>query len=167
MKERMVSERAAVANLVTAETSGFFTRHHRLLADGQHVGELVVHWLAARALFTDAEGRQLTMRRTSWWRREHELRDGNRLLATAVTRALRRNIEIMFDGEGFELRATNFWGSSWQLLDATGEPVLTLKRQQLGLRAQIAVQAPAHSDLLAFAYYLLVTRWRDARRRHH
>ncbi len=158
-----MDEDAVVTGLVTVETSGLFTRHHRLLAGGHVLGELVLGMVPS-VTYTDAEGRQLRLGRPSFWRGEYKMWEGDIERASALLRPFRRQIEVTCDGQPLLLQPTGLTSRAWELADAAGEPLLTVRRSGWG-RAEIAVHAPVGSDLLAFAYYLVVVRWRAAHRR--
>jgi hypothetical protein len=160
-----VGESRAVSRRVTVESSGFLTRRHRLSVADQEIGELVFHWLTLQATFTDVQGRRLLMRRTSFWRREYEMQGGEHVQAAATGRPFHRRIQVDFGFGRYELQPANLWGTVWQLTRAEGNPVLTLVRRGWHLQADVVPHTPVPGDLLVFTYYLLITRWREARRR--
>jgi hypothetical protein len=62
----------------------------------------------------------------------------------------------------FWLQRVGWASRAWEVVDKYS-PVLTIRR--VGWRrAEITVHAPIDGDLLAFCYYLVVTRWRARHR---
>jgi hypothetical protein len=151
------------ADEIEATVSGLFTTRHRLRAATGSLGEFTLPALRSDGIFRTREGRELEVRRTSWWRGEYELREGEAVLGTARARgAFRREIVVEFDGREYTLRAAGFWARRWQLLDEGGTCVLEIEPQGVFRRgAYLTIHGPVNADLLVFAYYLVHMRWQE------
>jgi hypothetical protein len=152
------------ANEIEVTVSGFFTTYHRLETAAGTLGEFTFPALRMRAFFRAADGRELLARRVSVWRGRHELQEGDLVLATAEPAGfLRRAMTVRFGGREYALRP-DFGGRRWRLADAAGATLLEIRPRGAFRRgAYLTVQGEVDADLLAFAYYLVVRRWKKQR----
>lgn len=157
-----MDENSITSDQIRVEISGLLTRRHRLVGGGLVVGELTFG-PGLVVPYTDAEGRQGRMERASLWRGEHRLRKGDRVVASALVRPLRRRTEVRFGERTFTLYPRDFWLRDWELENEEGKTVLAAQRVGWG-QTEIAILDPVDSDLVAFAYYLALVRRRAARR---
>lgn len=161
-----MSQESVQTEWVTVETSGLVTRRHRLQARGRILGELIIG-LGSSARYIDSAGRLAHMGRTSLRPRAYRMWAEGRELGQAEQSPFQGDIEVGWEGQAYHLRPAGPWAlrpwRSWELTDRSGQPILTVRAGGWG-RAQIGVQAPLDADLLGFVYYLVVMRWRAARR---
>jgi len=143
--------------------SGCLTTHHDMRAATGSLGTLTLPAFAVGGIFRAADGRELVVRRTSWWRGEHELRMGGVVLGTARPRGFwRQTMSVGFGGLMYELEPVGFWSSGWRLTDGAGTALLEIRpRGVLRRGAYLTVLAPVHADLLLFAYYLVNVCWQE------
>lgn len=153
-----MADRIVTVGRVRVETRGLVTRRHRLMHGEILLGEL---HLGLSTIYTAADGRQICMVRPSPWRREVRLMEGARVRASAQWRTLEPWIEIRSGETRYWLQQANRTAQTWELVE--NEPLLTIRRLEWH-RAEILVHAPIDGDLLAFSYYLVVTRWRARHR---
>jgi hypothetical protein len=116
-----------------------------------------------RGVFHGADGRELVVRRTNWWRGWHEMREGGIVLGTAHLQGFwRRVMGIGFRGATYELRPVDFWSRGWHLWDETGTIVIEIRPRGVFRRgADLTVMKPVNVDLLVFVYYLVNVRWQE------
>ena len=148
---------------IEALVSGAFTTHHQLWTETGTLGELTLPAFRATGVFRAADGREWAVRRTSWWRGQHEMRERGVLLGTAWPRGFfRREIALRFGAGEYLLRSTSFWGRSWCLADAVDGTLLEIRPRGVFRRgAYLSVLVPVDVPLLVFAYYLVHTRWQE------
>jgi hypothetical protein len=148
---------------VEVTISGFFTTHHRVQTSAGILGELTLSAFSTGGVFTTADGRELVVRRTNWWRGWHEIREDGVVLGTAHSQGFwRRTMNVGFRGATYELVPTSCWSRGWCLLDETGATVIEAHPRGAFRRgAYLTVVEPVHIDLLAFAYYLVNVRWQE------
>lgn len=158
-----MKEKALETDRIAVGVSGAFTTHHRLETAEGVLGTITFPALRARATFQAADGGELEVQRTSWWRGEYELREHNRALATSHPRGFfRREIIIEFADEVYLLRQADFWSRRWHLTDGTGLSLLEIEARGVFRRgAYITVLGPLDADLLVFAYCLVQARWQE------
>jgi hypothetical protein len=137
--------------------SGISTTHHRLQTAAGALGEFTFPALRTSGIFRAADGRELAVRRTNWWRGRHELREGEIVLGTARLRsAFRREIVIRFGGWEYALKPSGLQTRHWHLTDETGATLLEIRPRGVFRRgAYLTIQHSMDADLLIFAYYLV------------
>jgi hypothetical protein len=151
------------AGVIEVDIWGFFTTHHRMLTETEVLGELTLSAFSSGGVFQAADGRELVVEKTSWWRGWHELRENGVVVGSARPLGFwERTMSVGFRGKMYELVPAGFWSSSWNLLDESGAVVVKVRRwgffrQKVGL----TIQGPVHSDLLVFVYYLANVRWQE------
>ena len=150
-------------NEIEVAVSGFFTTHHRLQTAAGALGEFTFPAFRMHARFRAADGRELLARHVSLWRDRHELWDGNTRLATArPPHFWSRAFIIQFGGREYTLRPVGFWEHCWRLADEAGMMLLEMRPRGAFRRgAFLTVHGEIDADLLAFAYYLVHTRWEE------
>jgi hypothetical protein len=143
--------------------SGFFTTHHFVQTATETMGELILPAFSIRGVFHAANGRELVVQRTNWWRGWHEMREGGIVLGTAQSHGFwRRTMGIGFRGATYELRPADFWSRGWRLFDETGAIVMEIRPRGCFRRgAYLTVAKPVNVDLLTFVYYLVNVRWQE------
>ena len=143
--------------------SGLFTTRHRLETAAGVRGVFTFPALRSLGLFHTPEGREWIARRTSWWRGEYELREGETVLATARPRGfLRREVEVTFGDRSYTLQPVRFWGRAWRLCDEAGAPLLEVHPKGVFRReVRLEVMSPVDLPLVVFTYYLAYTRWQE------
>ncbi len=154
---------AWVLDEITVSVSGVFTTYHRLETPSGVLGELTLPAFRSEGRFCTADGRELVMRRTSWWRGWHELREGGVGVGTARPRGFwRRKMDVEFRGRMYELAPVGFWARDWRLADEAGVAILEVRPRGAFRRgARIKILGPIDTDLLAFTYYLVNARWQE------
>ena len=144
--------------------SGISTTHHRLQTAAGTLGEFTFPALRTSGIFRAADGRELTVRCTNWWRGRHELRAGEIVLGTArpvlgtarLRSAFRREIVIQFGGWEYALKPIGSKTRHWHLTDETGATLLEIRPRGVFRRgAYLTIQHSMDADLLIFAYYLV------------
>ena len=148
---------------VEVDVSGFFTSHHFLQTVVGILGELTLHTFSRNGVFVDADGRELVVQKTNWWRGWHELRENGLVLGTAHPRGFwRRAMEVGFQGAMYELTPASFWSRGYHLLDETGAMLVEVQPRGVFRRgAYLTIMRPVNVDLLVFAYYLVNMHWQE------
>jgi len=158
-----MSQEAWLADLVEVTVSGFFTTHHVMQAAGGILAEMTMTGLGNRAAVRTAEGRELAIERTNWWRGVYELRKDKLVVGEARPLGiLRRKNAIRFGGRDFGLRAGDFWNRSWTLSDDAGQMLVKIRPRGTFRRgAVLQILRPVDVDLLALTYHQVNVRWRE------
>jgi hypothetical protein len=148
---------------VEVDVWGFFTTHHSMQTVTGILGEFTFPAFSTSGVFYSADGRELVMQRTSWWRGWHELRENGVVLGTARPRGFwRRTMSIGFRGLMYELEPAGFWSRGWYLTDGAGTILVEIQPRGLFRRgAYLTIMGPVHANLLVFAYYLVNVRWQE------
>jgi hypothetical protein len=156
-----------LADRIDVTVSGVFTTHHLFQTATGVLGELTMPALRKRAVFRTAEGQELVIEQTSWWRGTYELRDDGTVLGTARPLGLfRRENVVRFANRDYRLRAAGLWGRIWHLVDdgiaAQGEILVAFHPRGAFRRGAILrIMGPVDLNLLVFAYHLVNTRWQE------
>ena len=152
-----------LADRVEVAVAGGFTTHHVLHTDAGALGELTVPALRKRAAFHAADGRELLIEQTSWWRGTYELREAGAVLGTARPLGIFRRENIVRFGErDYRLGAAGFWGRIWYLADDAGQMLVEVHPRGVFRRGAIMrILSPVDVDLLVFTYHLVNTRWQE------
>ena len=158
-----IAQASWVADEIEVVVSGFFTTHHLLQTAAGILGELTLPAFNRTGVFRSADGRELVVERTSWWRGWHELRENAVVLGTACPRGFwRRTIEVGFRGAMYELVPASFWSRGWRLLDEMGTTLVEVQPRGVFRRgAYLMIMEPVSVDLLVFTYYLVNVRWQE------
>jgi hypothetical protein len=151
-----------LANEIEVAVSGFFTTHHRLETAAGSLGEFTFSAFRMHAVFCAADGREMVARQVAWWRSQHELLEGDAVLATARPPSFwSRALSVGFGGQEYALKS-DFWGRRWRLTDEAGTALLEIRPRGVFRRgAYLTVQDAVDADLLAFTYYLVHVRWEE------
>jgi len=148
---------------VEAIVSGFLTTRHSLQTATGIMGELTLLPLRSNDVFRFASGRELVVKRKSWWRGWHELWENGGISGSARPRGFfRRETIIQFGGEEFTLKPAGFWNRNWCLADSAGTMLLEIRPRDMFCRgAWLTILGTVDAALLVFAYYLVYTRWNN------
>jgi hypothetical protein len=158
-----MSWKEGVRGEVEVDAWGLFTTHHQMNLREGLLGELTLPALSNGGVFQYADGREIEMEKTSWWRGWHELRENGIVVGSARPLGFwGQRISIGYRGRMYELVAAGFWGDRWHLMDESGTVFVEIWRQGL-FRQKVAMMAhlEVQSDLLVFAYYLTHARWQE------
>ena len=153
----------AVRGEMEVDTWGCFTTHHQMKTRTQILGELTLPAFDRGGTFLFADGRELVVGKTSWWKGWHELRENGIVVGSARPLGFwAQRIGVGFRGRMYELVSAGFWSDGWDLLDESGMKILEIRRRGFFRRM---VDLLAHEeilpDLLVFAYYLAHVRWQE------
>ncbi|GEM_PF-1382106 len=148
---------------VLVETEGLWLRRHRLVQAGHVLGELAFAF-GPQASFSAAAGQRASMRRVSLWRADYRLWIDGVEMGQAGRAAGQRDMTVRFAGRSYLLQPRRRALGEWMLLDAAGATVARLQPGGLARAPVITPEAPLDVHLLAFVYFLVVLRWRAARR---
>lgn len=150
-----------VADQIEVVVSGFLTTRHDMGTPAGPLGELTLPAFRMGGLFRGADGGEIEVRQPSWWKSEHELRQGEALLAVAWPRGFfQQQIEVRFGDQVYMLDRASFWNRSWRLVDAQGRALLEIEPRGIFRRgAYLKVLGEVELPLLVFAYYLIHKRW--------
>jgi hypothetical protein len=158
-----VAQEAWATDEIEVEVWGLFTTHHRMQTAAGVLGEFTFPAFSMAGAFRSADGRELVVQRTSWWRGWHELREGEIVLGTARPRSFwRRTMSVGLRGLMYELAPAGFWSRGWHLIDGAGTMLLEIQPRGFFRRgAYLTIRGPVDADLLVFAYYLVNVRWQE------
>ncbi len=141
--------------------SGFFSLRYEFRSPIGTLGVLKLSVFRTEVQFQDADGQEWRMRRSHWWRWEHELRTRDAVVARAQRRGFwRTTLNLEFGGQPYLLEPADRWGRKWRLLGPAGTAMLEIRRRGVlkpGL--VLDVLEPIAGELLAFVVYLIVTIW--------
>jgi hypothetical protein len=148
---------------IEVEMWGCFTTHHLLQTETGILGEMTLPAFSSGGVFDAADGRNLVVEKTSWWRGWHELRENDIVVGSArPTGFWGRTMSVGFRGLMYELVPAGFWSDGWDLLDGAGAVLVEVRRWGFFRRKVVlTVHGPVHSDLLVFVYYLAHIRWQE------
>jgi hypothetical protein len=159
----MMCQGTWLADLVEVTVSGFFTTHHVMQTAEGVLAEMTMNGLGKRAVVRTAEGRELAIERTNWWRGAYELRKDDLPVGEAHPLGiLRRNNAIHFGGRCFRLQAGDCWSRSWTLSDDAGQMLVKIRPRGAFRRGAILrILRLVDIDLLALTYHQVNVRWRE------
>lgn len=148
---------------IEVEMWGCFTTHHRMQTETEVLGELTLPAFRSGGVFEAADGRELVVEKTSWWRGWHELRENEIVVGSARPLGFwGRTMSVGFRGLMYELVPVGFWSDGWNLLDESGAVVVEVRRWGFFRRkVGLTIRGPVHPDLLVFVYYLVNVRWQE------
>jgi hypothetical protein len=158
-----MSWNAGVRGEIEVDTWGWFTTHHQMNLRGGVLGELTLPALGGGGVFRFADGRELEMEKTSWWKGWHELREAGIVIGSARPLGFwGQRMSVGYRGKMYELATAGFWADRWHLLDESGVALVEIWREGF-FRQKVAVVAhlEVQPDLLVFAYYLAHVRWQE------
>jgi len=159
----MVMQEEWTTDEIEVVVSGLFTTRHSLQTATEVLGELTLPAFSKSGIFRVADGREMVLERTSWWRGWHELRENGIVLGTARPQGFwRRAMSVGFRGAMYELSPSGFWPRGWHLVDNAGIPLLEIQPRGAFRRgAYLTILGPVNADLLVFIYYLVNVRWQE------
>jgi hypothetical protein len=158
-----MAQEAWLADEIEVIVSGAFTTHHRLETTAGLLGTFTLPAFSSTGLFHFANGRELTLRRVSWWRGQHELHEGETLLGSSYPQGFfRREIVVLFGEREYRLTPVSFWNRTWHLTDEVGTVLLEIQPRGVFRRgAYLTIFGAVDAALLVFAYYLIHNRWQE------
>lgn len=148
---------------IVVETEGLWLRRHRLVQGGRVLGEMAFAF-GPRAAFSDAAGGRASMWRVSPWRADYRLSTDGVEIGAASHALGERGFTMRFAGESYSLQPRQRTLGEWVLTDEAGVPLARLQPGSLRRAPVILVESPLDVRLLAFVYFLVLLRWRAARR---
>jgi hypothetical protein len=160
---KSTTQESWVADAIKVTVSGVFNTHHYLEMEKEALGELTCFVFRSSGVFRDANGRELTARRTNWWRRWYELQEGETVLGSARPRGVsRRETIVQFTGQEYVLEPAGFWNRRWYLTNDERTILLEIGPRGIFRRgAYLTILDTVDVALLVFAYYLVHMRWQE------
>ena len=148
---------------IEVSVTGFFTTHHDFGTPAGRWGRLTLPAFRDEGTLRRENGRELVMRKVHWLGSAHEMLDGDFVRGTADrSEFLSQDLNIEFDGQQFRLAPEGILNDGWYLADAAGTELLQIRpRGILREGAYLTITGPVDEDLVAFAYYLVHTRWQE------
>ena len=148
---------------IEVDVSGFFTTHHCLQSRSGTLGEFTFPAFSQHATYHTFDGRELLMQKTHWLGSAHELVEGEIVRGRADRPGLfRRDMTVWFEGQEYSLEPGRLLSRDWYLVDAGGIRLVQIQpRGVLKQGAYVTITATIDADLVAFAYYLVYTRWQE------
>lgn len=152
-----------LADVIEVTVSGGLKTEHVFHAADSALGVLNLNGMISKGVFQGADGVELRMEKTSFWKSEYQLLEGGRIVGRAASpKAFKREFEIEYEGQPMRLKPARAKFRSWSFLDAAGNPVLEIRPRGAFKRgAKIQLFAPCALGLLAFAYTLVARRWQE------
>ncbi len=142
--------------------SGFLSVQYAFQSPAGVLGVLDVPAFRQDNTFRDADGLEWRMRRRGIWRVRYEMTSGAEAVAVARPRGFWQSaLEVAFRDRAYLLEPVSRWSDKWRL-SAEGVPLLELRRRG-AIRQGLIVEVlgPVEVELIAFAVYLILTRWRE------
>jgi hypothetical protein len=160
---KSVTQESWVADAIQVTVSGVFNTRHTLEVEAGSLGELTYFPFRSSGVFQAADGRELAMRKTNWWRRWYELREGETVLGNARPRGFfRREIMVQFKDQKYMLKPASFWNRCWYLTNNEGAMLLEVCPRGFFRRgAYLTILDTVDVALLVFTYYLVHMRWQE------
>ena len=151
------------ADQIEVSVDGVFTTHHYMQSASGSLGELTMKTGGATGTFVSTDGRELEIKRTSFWRGWFEMRDSGVVIGTASSQGFfRRTTTIDYRGVEHLLEPANAWARKWRLVDPMGSVLVEIEPRGAFKRgAFIRVLGEIELDLLAFCYYMVSMRWQE------
>jgi hypothetical protein len=151
------------ADLIEISVSGVVKTEHVFHAADGVLGVLNLNGMISKGEFRGADGSELTLEKTNFWKSEYQLFDGGEILATANSpKVFKRAYEIKYEGQSMRLEPRGSKLRSWTVLDADHHRICEIKPRGAFKRgAVIHLFSPAALGLLALAYTLVSKRWQE------
>lgn len=148
---------------IEVDVFGFFTTHHCLQSRSGTLGEFTFPAFSQHATYHTFDGRELLMQKTHWLGSAYELVEGEIARGRADRPGLfRRDMTVWFEDQEYSLEPGRLLSRDWYLVDARGTRLLDIQpRGVLKQGAYVTITATVDTDLVAFAYYLVYTRWQE------
>lgn len=142
--------------------SGLFSVQYTFHSPEGILGVLTVPAFRQDNTFRDADGLEWRMRRSGFWHVRYEMESGDGLVAVARPRGFWQSaLEIAFRDRSYLLEPTGKWSGKWRL-SAEGVSLLGIRWRGLLRRGMVVdVLGSVEGELIAFAVYLILTRWRE------
>jgi len=152
-----------LADVIEVTVSGGFKTEHVFNAAAGVLGVLNLNAMISEGTFRGADGSELVIKNTSFWKPNFQVTDGDRILGKAHSpKVFKRAFEIEFDGQSLRLESGGSKLRSWSLLNAAGSLVCEIRPRGAFKRgALIQIREAAPLGLLAFAYTLVSRRWQE------
>ncbi|MCJ7732980.1 MAG: hypothetical protein MUP11_00395 [Anaerolineales bacterium] len=151
------------ADVIEVGVSGTFKTEHVFATSAGILGILTLNAGISEGDFQGADGSSLVIKRTSFWKSNYELRDGNSVIATAVPLGkLRRGLILNMEGEPLGLYPGGSKLRSWRIKDALDQVLCEiLPRGAFKRGAYLRINAQIPLRWLVFGYCLVTKRWQE------
>jgi len=151
------------ADLIEISVSGSLRTEHVFHAADGVLGVLNLNGMISKGEFRGADGSELHLEKTNFWKFEYQLSEGGEILAKANSpKAFKRALEIEYQGRSMRLEPHGSKLRSWTALDENHHPICEIKPRGAFKRgAVIHLFSPAALGLLALAYTLVSRRWQE------
>ena len=159
----MENDSEVKADVIEVTVKGGFNTIHTFHTTAGVLGSLNLKTMKGEGLFRGADGSELHIRKTSFWRTNYALTEGGVNLGSArAYKSFSRVFELQYLGEYLQLAPDRSKMRSWKLSDRVGNTVCTLKpRGALKRGGLIRVISSAELKLLVFTYCLVTRRWQE------
>jgi hypothetical protein len=159
-----MNEKRLTVGEIEVAVRGLFTTHHTFHSEAGILAEVKFPAFSQSGEYRASGGRKLLMQKTGWLSTSHELIEGNRVRGTADQPGiLRQDFSIRFNGQPYRLDPKGILNRGWVLSDGQGRALLDVEpRGAFKQGAFLTILRAVDADLVAFAYYLVHTRWQEA-----
>ena len=143
---------------------GLFTTHHTVRSEAGILGKFKFPAFSQYGEYRTGDGRELLMQKEGWLSTSHQLFEGDRLRGRADQPGLfRQDFAIRYDGRTYRLDRKGLLNMGWILSDEQGQALVEIDHPGAFKQgAHLTILRAVDADLVAFAYYLVHTRWQEA-----
>jgi len=151
-------------DVIEVTVTGTFKTAHVFNAELGILGVLTLKSGKGEGSFVGADDSLLAFNKTSIWKSNYELLQGNEVIASASPpkKKITRAFNLDFEGEIYTLSPGGSKRRSWTIKSSPGQAICEfLPRGALKRGALIWIQSEIPLALLVFGYCLVLKRWQE------
>ncbi|MFV1948667.1 MAG: hypothetical protein ACC633_01900 [Anaerolineales bacterium] len=151
------------ADIIEVLESGIFKTEYVFQSREGILGIMSLKAGKSDGIYKAADGTEMLLKKTSFWKSNYEWRDGETLVGGAMPRkALRPTFIIKFQGNSVVLSPGGNKARSWRVRNSSNqEPCEIQPRGVFKRGARLLIRAEIPIGLLVFCYCLVSIRWQE------
>lgn len=151
------------ADIIEVLETGIFKTEHVFQSRDSILGIMSLKAGKSGGIYIAADGTEMSLRKTSFWKSNYEWRDGEILVGGAMPRkALSPTFIIKFQGNSVMLSPGGNKARSWRVKNSFNQELCEIQPRGVFKRgARLLIRAEIPIGLLVFCYCLVIIRWQE------
>lgn len=158
-----MSDQEIRADLIEVLESGIIKTEHVFQSRQGILGIMNLKAGKSSGIYKAADGTEMSIKKTSFWKSNYEWRDGETLVGGAQPRkALSPTFFIMYQGNSVVLSPGGNKARSWRVKNSFNQELCEIQPRGVFKRgARLLIKAEIPIGLLVFCYCLVSIRWQE------
>ncbi len=163
LKNHLMSEMEYRVDLIEVLETGIFKTEHVFHAKASILGNMSLKGNKMEGHFRGADGSEMSIKKTNFWKSAYELRIGEELIAIAQKRKIfSPTYVIQKRGNLYGLTPGGNKSRSWRLLNNNKQELCEFQPRGVFKKgAKIFIKADIPIEIMVLSYTLVILRWQE------